>query len=135
METQVFINLPVKDLHKSIEFYKKLGFSFKPEFSDNNGACIVVSDTIFLMLLTEAFFKTFTKKEVCDSSKAIETMITISAKSRVEVDEMVEKAIAAGARTPNPSQDHGWMYGRGFEDIDGHHWDMVYMNMDALQPQ
>lgn len=132
MATQIFLNLPVKDLKKSIEFFARLGYEFNPQFTDENATCMIVNEHIYVMLLVEKFFKSFTHKEICNSRKAIEAMVTLSAESREKVDEMVNNAVAAGATTPNPTQDLGWMYARGFEDLDGHHWDFVYMDMSAM---
>ena len=130
MSKQIFVNLPVKDLNRSIEFYAKLGFSFEPKFTDRNATCMIVGENIFVMLLVETFFKSFTKKEITDTSKNTEVIVCISAESREKVDEMVNKARAAGAATPNDKQDHGFMYGHGFEDLDGHTWEIMWMDPD-----
>ncbi len=131
MTTQIFINLAVKDLNKSIAFFTKLGYSFNPQFTDENATCMIVSDNIFVMLLMEPFFKTFTDKEICDTSKALEVLNCFSAESREKVDEIVDTAIAAGA-TGHPAKDHGWMYIRSFNDLDGHHWEYAYMDLNTL---
>ncbi|HLG03670.1 MAG TPA: VOC family protein [Bacteroidia bacterium] len=135
MKTQIFVNLPVKDLDRSVEFFTRLGFSFNPQFTDQNATCMIVSDTIFVMLLVEPFFKTFIKKEIADAKKTTEVLITLSVENRGRVDEQVKKAKAAGATIPNEPQDHGWMYSHGFQDLDGHIWEMVYMDMEALKNQ
>ena len=135
MATQIFVNLPVKDLNKSIEFFTSLGYSFNPQFTNEQGASLVISDNIFFMLLTEPFFKSFIKKEIADATKVAETINCISADSREEVDEIVRKAVAAGATVPNDKQDYGWMYGHGFQDLDGHLWEFAYMDMSALPQQ
>lgn len=132
MAKQIFLNLAVKDLNRSVEFFTKLGFTFNQQFTDENATCMVISENIYVMLLVENFFKTFTKKDICDTSTSLEAMTALSAESREKVDEIVDKAIAAGATSPNAPQDHGWMYGRGFEDLDGHHWDFMYMDESAL---
>ncbi|MEJ0104560.1 MAG: VOC family protein [Bacteroidota bacterium] len=132
MVTKIFVNLPVKDLNKSIEFFTKLGFTFNPQFTDENATCMVIGENIFAMLLTEPFFKTFTKKNICDTAKSTEAILAIDAASRKEVDEMVSNAVNAGGLEPKETQDHGWMYGRSFQDIDGHLWEVLYMDVNAL---
>jgi len=133
MTTKIFVNLPVKDLNRAVEFFTKLGFKFNPQFTDKNATCMIISEDIFVMLLVEEFFKTFTKKEICNTSKNIEAIIALSADSRENVDEMINKAIEAGGTEPRKPQDHGWMYDRVFEDIDGHLWEIIYMNESALK--
>jgi predicted lactoylglutathione lyase len=132
MAQQIFVNLPVKDLKKAVEFFTKLGFTFNPQFTDENATCMIVGDNIFVMLLVEDFFKTFIKKEICDATKSTEVLLALSAESREMVDEMVSKAIEAGGTEPREPQDHGWMYGRSFEDVDGHIWEILYMDESAL---
>lgn len=131
METQIFVNLPVKDLAKSIGFFTHLGYSFNPQFTDDTATCMVVSDTIFVMLLTEAKFKLFTPKAICDATKNTEVLICLSCESRTAVDDLVRKAVAAGGSTYNEPQDHGFMYGHGFQDMDGHIWELIYMEPAA----
>jgi len=132
----IFVNLPVKDLNRSVEFFTKLGYTFNAEFTDENATCMVISDTIYVMLLVEPFFKTFTNKEIVDTSKTVEVSIFLSADSRAHVDEMLAKALAAGAVEPKEPQDMGFMYGRDFEDLDGHAWSYMYMEPSANeQPQ
>lgn len=121
----MFVNLPVKDLGKSVKFFTALGFKFNPQFTDENATCMIVSEESFVMLLVEKFFKTFTPKPVSDARKSTEVLICLSCNSRQEVDEMVSKAVAAGATTPNKAQDHGFMYQHGFEDLDGHLWELA----------
>ncbi len=133
MTTKIFVNLPVKDLNRAIEFFTKLGFKFNPQFTDKNATCMIISEDIFVMLLVEEFFKTFTKKEICNTSKNIEAIIALSAENRENVDEMINKAIEAGGIEPRKPQDHGWMYDRAFEDIDGHLWEIIYMNESGLK--
>jgi predicted lactoylglutathione lyase len=131
--TKIFVNLPAKDLNKTIEFFTKLGFMFNPQFTDENATCMIVGEDIFVMLLVEKFFKTFTKKEICDSSKNTEVIVALSVEGREKVDQMINKAIEAGGREYREPQDHGWMYGRSFEDINGHIWEIIYMDESALK--
>jgi predicted lactoylglutathione lyase len=131
MATKIFVNLPVQDLRKSIEFFTKLGFSFNAQFTDETATCMIVADDIFVMLLTHAKFKTFTPKEICDATKSSEVLICLSSASRQKVDEMVRNAVAAGGSTYNEPQDHGFMYGHGFQDLDGHIWELVFMEPSA----
>ena len=130
---QIFVNLPVKDLGKTIEFFKKLGFEFNPQFTDENATCIVVNENIFVMLLVEKFFKTFTQKEICVTTKNTEVIIALSTESREKVDQMLENVIKAGGKESRKPQDHGWMYGRSFEDLNGHLWEIIYMDEKALK--
>ncbi len=125
---RIFVNLPVKNLNKSKEFFSRLGYSFNPKFTDEKAACLVISDTIYAMLLTEPFFRTFTKKEIADASKSIECILTISADSREQVDELADAALAAGGTISRDPADEGWMYTRSFEDPDGHAWEIFYMD-------
>ncbi|MEH2243476.1 VOC family protein [Nostoc sp.] len=127
MATKIFVNLPVKDLNWSVEFFSKLGFSFNAQFTDETATCMIVSDDIFVMLLTHEKFKTFTPKEVSDATKSTEVLVCLSSQSREKVDEMVRKAVTAGGTTYNEPQDHGFMYGHGFSDLDGHIWEIIYM--------
>lgn len=132
MPTQIFVNLPVKNLDQSIEFFTQLGYAFNPQFTDETATCMIVSDTIFVMLLTEAKFKTFTPKPICDASQATEVLICLSCGSREEVDDIVSKAVAAGGSTYNDPQDHGFMYAHGYQDLDGHIWELIYMDSNAV---
>ena len=127
------MNLPAKDLNKTIEFFTKLGFKFNPQFTDENATCMIVGEDIFVMLLVEKFFKTFTKKEICDTSKNTEVIVALSVEGREKVDQMINKAIEAGGTESREPQDHGWMYGRSFEDINGHIWEIIYMDESALK--
>lgn len=135
MTQQIYVNLPVKDLERSKAFFSSLGYTFNPQFSNDQGACMVISDTIYVMLLTEPFFQGFTKKPVADASKTTEVLICLSCTSRAHVDELVAKAVKAGGTTPNPVQDHGFMYGHGYADLDGHQWELMYMDPNATPPQ
>jgi predicted lactoylglutathione lyase len=133
MATKIFVNLPVKNLNKSIEFFTELGFSFNQQFTDETATCMIVTNDIFVMLLTEEKFKTFTPKEICDTKKYTEALVALSLESRTKVDEMVRKAVAAGGDTYNEPQDHGFMYGHGFQDLDGHIWELIYMEPSAVK--
>ncbi|MEP6576406.1 MAG: VOC family protein [Nitrososphaerota archaeon] len=135
MITNIFVNLPVKDLNKTVEFFTKLGFTFNPQFSDENATCMIVGKDIFVMLLVEKFFKTFTKKEISDTTKSTEAIVALSAQSREEVDQMMEKVVNAGGKEARDPQDHGWMYGRSFEDINGHLWEIFYMDESAMKKE
>ncbi len=127
MHNQIFVNLPINDMQKSQAFFKSLGFSFNPQFANDQGACMVVSDSIYVMLLVKDFFQTFTGKPVADATKTTEVLIALSCDSRAEVDEQVKRALAAGGTAPRQPQDHGFMYAHGFEDLDGHVWELIYM--------
>jgi predicted lactoylglutathione lyase len=131
MTTKIFVNLPVRSLDRSVEFFTQLGFRFNPQFTDETATCMIVSEHIFVMLLTEAKFKTFTPKEICDASKSTEVLVCLSRESREKVDEMVSKAVAAGGTTYSEPQDYGFMYAHGFQDLDGHIWELIYMEPDA----
>lgn len=124
----IFVNLPVRDLEASKAFFAALGYSFNPTFTDANAACMVVSDSIFVMLLTEAFFAGFTSKPTSDARAGTEVITALSAPSREAVDAMLKKALAAGAREPQAARDYGFMYQRGFEDLDGHLWEFAHMS-------
>ncbi|MET9664562.1 MULTISPECIES: VOC family protein [unclassified Streptomyces] len=131
MAQQVYINLPVKNLETTKAFWSKLGFSFNDQFSDEQGACLVISDTIYAMLLTEARYKDFTKKAVADASTTSEVIIALSAESRERVDELTDNALASGGSPAGETQDHGFMYGRSFQDPDHHNWEVIWMDMSA----
>ncbi|OGB32117.1 MAG: extradiol dioxygenase [Burkholderiales bacterium RIFCSPLOWO2_12_FULL_61_40] len=134
MATQIFVNLPVKDLARSVAFFTQLGYQFNPKFTNENGTCMVVSDSIYVMLLAEQFFQTFTPKPVCDATQSTEVLVCLSCDSRAEVDELVRKALAAGGKVLRAPQDQGVMYGHGYEDLDGHIWELVYMAPDTTPP-
>ena len=133
MTKQIFVNLPVKDLSRTVEFFNRLGFTFNPQFTDENATCMIINDNIFVMLLVEKFFKTFTKKEICDTAKDTEVIIALSTESREKVDEMMQNVFEAGGKESREPQDHGWMYGRSFQDINGHLWEIIYMDEKALK--
>ncbi|RST50757.1 VOC family protein [Variovorax sp. MHTC-1] len=132
MATQIYVNLPVKNLDKSVAFFTALGFKFNPQFTDENATCMIVGENIYVMLLVESYFKTFTPKTIADAKKSTEVLLCLSCDSRAEVDAQVAKAVAAGGGTPNKAQDHGFMYQHGFEDLDGHLWELAYMDMSAF---
>lgn len=134
MATRIFINLPVKDLEKSKEFFSKLGYSFNQQFTDEKAACMVISETIYAMLLTEPFFKGFIQnKEISDSAKTKEVLLALSVDSKQQVDDIAEKAIAAGGKQFRNPEDHGFMFARSFEDLDGHVWEVVWMDPGHVQ--
>ncbi|WP_251095139.1 VOC family protein [Streptomyces sp. Caat 7-52] len=132
-QQMIFVNLPVNDLDASKRFFTELGYTINPQFSDENAASVVISDNIVAMLLTKPFYSTFTKKEIADATTTSEVLICLSAESREKVDELVEKAIAAGGTASGPNQDHGFMYGRAFDDLDGHTWEVMWMDPAAVQ--
>src|SRR5262245_39213534 len=123
---KIFVNLSVRDLKRSMEFFTKLGFEFNKQFTDDKGACMIISEEAYVMLLAEPFFKTFTKREICDTATHTEGLFALSCSNRAEVDEIVSKAIAAGGQPAMPAQDHGFMYGSSFYDVDGHHWEVLW---------
>ena len=127
MNKQIIFNLPVKDLEKSRAFFAALGFSFNPQYSNDSVAFMVIADDcIYAMLMTEAFFKSLIDKPVAQAKQGNEVIICLSCESREEVDRLIASAVAAGGRTPHPPEDHGFMYDQGFEDIDGHLWNLVW---------
>jgi predicted lactoylglutathione lyase len=132
-QTKMFVNLPVKDLDRSVHFFTKLGYKFNPQFTDENATCMIVSDDNYVMLLVEPYFKTFVPKPIVDAKKNIEALVALSAKSREEVNRIVETALAAGARRYAEPKDHGFMYQWGFEDLDGHIWEYFWMDQAAIQ--
>lgn len=134
MAKKIFVNLPVRDLKKSMDFFRKLSFTFNAQFTDETAACMIVSEDIFVMLLTESKFKTFTPKPISDATKNTEVLVCLSAASRDEVNEIVRKAVAAGGTTYKEPQDHGFMYGHGFQDLDGHIWELAFMEPSAIMP-
>lgn len=133
MSTKIFVNLPVKDLKKSMSFFTSLGFSFNKQFTDENAACLVISEDIYAMLLTEKFFKTFIKKELTDTAKSIEVINALMLDNRASVDELAEKAFKAGALKLRDPEDMGFMYSRSFIDLDGHHWEIGWMDPNHVQ--
>ena len=133
MATKIFVNLPVKDLNRSTAFFNNLGYTFDPRFTDETAACLVISDDIFAMLLTEAKFQEFTPKLLCDATKSTEVLVCLSCESRARVDDLVRRAITAGGTTYADPKDYGFMYGHGFQDLDGHLWELIYMEPEARE--
>jgi predicted lactoylglutathione lyase len=134
MINKIFVNLPVQDLQRSMTFFSSLGFSFNKQFTNEDAACLVISSDIYAMLLLKKFFKTFIKKEIADSAKSTEVILSLNTESRAEVDSLVAKALAAGAKEYREAEDHDWMYGRSFEDLDGHLWEVGYMDPAHVDP-
>jgi len=132
MIKQIFINLPVKQLNMSKEFFSKLGFNFNPQFTDENAACLILGENIYAMLLVDNFFNSFTKKKIGDSSNSTEAIFALSTDSKEKVEEMLNNVISAGGIEPTEPQDYGWMYGRSFQDIDGHLWEIFYADESAM---
>lgn len=131
----IFVNLAVRDLDRSVEFFRQLGFEFNAQFTDESASCMVVGDGAFVMLLVHDRFKDFTKKPIVDSHAQTEVLVAVSAESREAVDAMVNAALAAGGSPANEPQDHGFMYGGSFQDPDGHIWEVVWMDPGHVQPQ
>ena len=129
----LFVNLPVRDLKQSVAFFTKLGFTFNPQFTDENATCMIVSEQAFVMLLVDKRFKDFTKRQICDAHTHTEALFCFSAGSRDEVKQLVEKAIAAGGSHAMEPQDHGFMFGWSFYDLDGHHWEVMWMDPAAVK--
>ena len=132
MATKIFVNLPVKDLKKSIDFFTQLGYSFDQRFTDETATCMIIGENIYAMLITHDRFKDFTKKPICDATKSTEVLIALDAESREAVDNMVRKAVQAGGSTYADPKDHGWMYYHSFADLDGHQWEVIYMDEQAM---
>lgn len=133
MNTKVFVNMSVKNLNRSKEFFGKLGFTFNPMFTDENAACMVISEENYAMLLTESFFKNFIPgREICDTGNSTETLVALGLESRAEVDEIIRNAVAAGGSEYREKQDYGWMYGRAFSDLDRHIWEAFYADLNAM---
>jgi len=132
MTTKIFVNLPVKNLDRSVTFFSKLGYSFNQQFTDETAACMVVSEDIYAMLLTHDKFRTFTPNTIADASKTTEVILCLSCDSRDDVDRMVQKATQAGGTTYHEPKDYGFMYQHGFQDPDGHIWELVHMDPSAV---
>lgn len=132
MATQIFVNLPVRDLEKSKAFFSSMGFAFNEQFTDEKAACLIIGENIFAMLLVEEFFRSFIKKEIADASKFAEVINAFSVDSKDKVNELADKALAAGASQYSEPQDYGWMYSRNFQDLDGHLWEVVYTDITAI---
>jgi predicted lactoylglutathione lyase len=131
MHKQIYVNLPVADLKKSRAFFSELGYSFEPRFTNDQAACLIIGENIYAMLLAQPFFQGFTAKTIIDAKTHVETLTCLSCESRAEVDEIVAKAVRAGGTAPRPVQDYGFMYGHGFDDLDGHAWEFMYMDTSA----
>jgi uncharacterized protein len=135
MIRQIFVNLPVKDLTRSQAFFKALGLSFNPRFTNEQGACLEIADNICAMLLVEPFFQGFTQLPISDAKRQTEVLIALSCDSREEVADLVARAVAAGGTTPNAPKDHGFMFQHGFADPDGHQWEVFWMDESAAPEQ
>lgn len=133
MGHKIFVNLPVKDIDKSKQFFGMLGFTFNAQFTDATAACMVITDDIYAMLLTEPKFKEFTRKPIADATKVTEVLTCLSADSRDEVNRLVDSALKAGAVEGRPATDYGFMYGRSFDDLDGHIWEIIWMDPAHIQ--
>jgi predicted lactoylglutathione lyase len=134
MGTKIFVNLPVESLKRSTEFFTKVGYTFNPHFTDENATCMIITEDIYAMLLVKPFFKGFINKEVSDATKTAECILALSTDSRAAVDALMEKALAAGA-TETKKMDQGFMYQRGYQDLDGHLWEIFWMDPAAVPPQ
>lgn len=132
MPSQIFINLPVADIGRSKAFFTALGWSFNPQFEDDKACCLVLADNIFVMLLTRPFFLTFTQKTIADARTTAQVSLCVDAPSRADVDALVAKAVAAGGMLTEAPMDHGWMYQHGFDDPDGHHWEVMYADLSQM---
>ena len=128
MPKQLFLNLPVKDLNRTVDFFTALGFTFNPDFTDENATCMIVNENAYVMLLLEAYFKTFTAKDVSSTQGSAEAIIAYSVDSREEVDEVVRTALANGGSVSQDPQDYGFMYNHSFQDPDGHLWEVFWMD-------
>ena len=133
MATKIFVNLPVKDLERSVAFFTGLGYAFNAQFTDDTAACMVISDDIYTMLLTEAKFREFTRKEIADAGKTTEVLTCLSAENREAVDALVDKALTLGGTEARDPMEYGFMYARSFNDLDGHIWEIMWMDPRAIQ--
>lgn len=135
MFRQIFVNLPIKDMARSRAFFEALGLTFNARFTNEQGACLEIGENFYAMLLVEPFFQGFTTKPISNAHQATEVLLALSVDSRAEVEEVVRKAVAAGASTPNAPQDHGFMFQHGFADLDGHQWEVFWMDEAAAPAQ
>lgn len=133
MHKQIFVNLPIADMARSRAFFSALGYSFNPDFTNEQGAALVLGENLYAMLLVREFFATFVDKPIADAHTSTEVLVCVSCDSREQVDALVAKAVAAGGSAPRPPQDLGFMYSHGFEDLDGHIWELVHMS--GMPPQ
>lgn len=131
MHKQIYVNLAVDDLDRSKAFFSAIGFSFEAQFTNEQAACLILGENLYAMLLVKDLFKSFTRKSLCNPKESTEALVGLSCESRGEVDALVAKAFAAGGTVPRAPQDYGFMYGHGFEDIDGHIWELIYMDPNA----
>ena len=130
MNSKLFVNLPVKDINSTINFFSALGFNFESKYTDENAACMIVSDTIFVMMLTEAFFSSFVNKKIADAFNSVQSILAIELTNRDDVDSFIDKVISAGGKESMPAIDHGFMYSRSFEDLNGHQWEVFWMRSE-----
>jgi predicted lactoylglutathione lyase len=135
MSTKIFVNLPVKNLAKSIDFFTSLGYPVDPRFTDENAGCLIISDDIYAMLLAEPYFRSFTPKKIVDATKGTEAIVALGVDSRDQVDDLADKALAAGGQRSNEPNDQGFMFTRSFEDLDGHLWEVFYLDPAAAGGQ
>jgi hypothetical protein len=133
MSRKFFVSLPIKNLDRTVAFWKALGFTFNPKLTDEKAACMLIGEEAYAMLLVDSFFRTFTKKQICDTATHVEGAFGLMCESRAEVDARLAKALAGGGKEAGPPEDHGFMYSRSFEDLDGHHWEVVWMDPKAVQ--
>lgn len=131
--SHIFVNLPVKHLERSKAFFEEIGFEFEEEMTDRNAACMIIGPTIYVMLLMEDYFKSFSKREIADTAHSAEVITAISAASKADVDEWVSKALAAGGQPANEKMDDEFMYVRSFKDLDGHMWEVLYMPEEEVE--
>ncbi|MFF2999315.1 VOC family protein [Streptomyces sp. NPDC057950] len=131
-QQMIFVNLAVNDVDASKKFFTELGYTINPQFSTDDCACVVISDTIVAMLLSKQRYADFTKKEIADPVRTSEVLLCLSAESRQKVDELCDKALSAGGSGTREAQDHGYMYGRSFDDPDGHTWEVMWMDPAAV---
>jgi hypothetical protein len=135
MSREIFINVPVRDLSKSMEFFSSLGFTYNRQFTDDKAACMIISEKAYVMLLSEQFFAGFTKNQICNTSTHTEALFALSCTSKEEVNELVNKAIAGGGRPAMDAMDHGFMYAWSFYDVDGHHWEVLWMDPATIEQE
>ena len=135
MFRQIFVNLPIQDMARSQAFFKALGLSFNQRFTNEHGACLEIGENFYAMLLVQPFFQGFTQKTISDAHKSTEVILALSVDSRAEVEDVIARAVAAGATTPNAPQDHGFMFQHGFADLDGHQWEVFWMDEAAAPAQ
>lgn len=132
MVKQIFVNLPVKDLKRSVDFFTQLGFTFNPQFTDANATCMILGENMFAMLLVEDYFRTFTHKDIVDTGKQTEVLVALQLENREKVDEIVRKVLAAGGTASRPVQDLGFMYNQAIEDLDGHTWEFFHFDLSQM---